>query len=673
MHVTGGESPGPDEPGPDAARLASIVESSSDAILSKSLDGTILTWNPAAERLYGYRADEVVGRNVALLAGPKRPDEIPGILARIALGETVEPFDTVRTRRDGSPVEVSLCVSPILGPDGTVVGASAIARDITEQNRLRREIAELEGERRDRERFRDVVEAAPDAMICVDPGGAVVLANGQCEELFGYRRHELLAMHVDQLVPDAVRGSHAALRARYMSDPRPRPMGAGLTLHARHADGRDIPVEISLSSAHLGGAVVVIAAIRDVADQLAARDRELRLRLESEQLRVGLRDQQRQRLESLGELAGGVAHDFNNLLAVIGNYAEFVGETVGSPAPSPDALAAARADVDQIARATGRAVELVRQLLTFARREATTPSIVDVNGVISEVEPLLRRTIGEHVELTTSLAPVVSPVVADPGQIEQVVVNLVLNARDAMPAGGMLHLETADVDVDEEYARERPALRPGRYARISVADSGVGIDEATLRRVFEPFFTTKPRGEGSGLGLASVYGIVTQADGYVQLYSEPGIGTRAVVMLPATDLTPGAAGDRTERRTVRGGETVLVVEDEPALREVTRRLLARNGFTVLVATSGEEALDMATRHDGALDLLLTDVVMPGMLGNELATRVLAERPEVRVLYMSGYAEPMLTGQGHLEPGIVLLEKPFSESSLLEKVAQALSR
>jgi CheY-like chemotaxis protein len=315
-------------------------------------------------------------------------------------------------------------------------------------------------------------------------------------------------------------------------------------------------------------------------------------------------------------------------------------------------------------RAADRGAGLTHQLLSFARREVVQPRVLSLNETVASVEQLLRRTLGEHVELMTVLASDLWPVLADPGQVEQVLVNLAVNARDAMPGGGKLTIETANTDVDQVYAADGPGLASGRYVAVKVSDTGTGMSPEVVDRAFEPFYSTKPKGEGSGLGLATVYGIITQAGGSTRIYSEPEIGTTVNLLLPVTDLAPSDHVQPPPRPVHGRGEVVLIVEDEAALREVTRRILARNGYEVLVASNGYQAINLATTGTQHLDALLTDVVMPGMQGKEVAERVRMLRPEVRVLYMSGYTHGLLGVQGVLEPGVHLLEKPFSETSLL---------
>jgi len=402
------------------------------------------------------------------------------------------------------------------------------------------------------------------------------------------------------------------------------------------------------------------------------RRRESVERKEREQAQAQL--QQAQRLESLGQLAGGVAHDFNNLLAVILSYASFVSEELATPSGPdwPERLDSARSDLGQITLAAERAATLTRQLLTFARREVTRPQVLDLDHVITEVQELLHRSLGEHIELITTLAGDLWPVLADPGQLEQVLVNLAVNARDAMPGGGTLTIDTSNITVDADTAAGGSRARPGKNVRLRVSDTGVGIPADVIEHVFEPFFTTKEEGSGTGLGLATVYGILTQAEGQIQIYSEPGTGTTFSITLPATaqELVPITEPKLYQR--VPKGETVLVVEDEQALRQVTQRIFARNGYHVITAANGPEALDTARAHPGEIHLLVTDVVMPRMLGKEVAEKMRAIKPGIQVLFMSGYARPVLASQGSLDPNVVLVEKPFSEAELMSQAGRVLN-
>jgi signal transduction histidine kinase/CheY-like chemotaxis protein len=387
---------------------------------------------------------------------------------------------------------------------------------------------------------------------------------------------------------------------------------------------------------------------------------------------------QAQRLESLGQLAGGVAHDFNNLLAVILNCVSFVSEDVAAAAAETARadparhLESATADLAQIKKAAERAAGLTHQLLVFARRDVIRPQVLDLDTVIATVEEMLRRTIGEHVELVTSLAGDLWPILADPGQLEQVLVNLAVNARDAMPAGGTLTIETGNVTVDADTIAGGSRARKGRNVRLRISDTGTGIPADVAQHVFEPFFTTKPDGGGTGLGLATVYGILTQADGDIRIYSEPGHGTTFTITLPVTAEAAVRVAEPAPYQRAPKGETVLIVEDEEALREVTRRIFTRNGYKVITAANGPEALRIAGGHPDEIHLLVTDVVMPHMLGKEVAEKMRLIKPEIEVIFMSGYARPVLASQGRLDPGVALVEKPFSEADLLAMAGQVLN-
>jgi PAS domain S-box-containing protein len=520
--------------------------------------------------------------------------------------------------------------------------------------------------------FQALLEAAPDAIVGVGLDGLIQLVNTQTERLFGYERDELIGQPVEILVPIAARGDHASHRALYAEAPVSRPMGAGIQLAGRRKDGSTFAADISLSAIDTDEGMLISAAIRDVSERLEAQAERERLKAQAERERLEAQLHQSQRLESLGQLAGGVAHDFNNLIGVIVNYASFVADEVAElVAADPARWESVLNDIAEIQHAAERAAKLTHQLLVFGRRDVVKPVPVNVNDVVGDVERLLKRTLGEHIELVVSLAPDLWKAMADHGQLEQVLVNLAVNARDAMPAGGKLMLETGNVMVDAAYISRRPGLSPGRHVRLRVSDTGEGMERHVALRAFEPFFTTKPKGEGSGLGLATVYGIIKQAGGDVEIYSEPGLGTTISALLRATEEPVTQAVEQPGRGLVHSGETVLVVEDEGAMREVTRRILARHGYRVLVAGSGSEALAAVEDHDGTIDMLITDVVMPQMLGKEVAERIRALRPEIRVMYMSGYAQPVLASSGTLEPGVTLLEKPFSEQLLLSTVRDVL--
>jgi PAS domain S-box-containing protein len=478
-------------------------------------------------------------------------------------------------------------------------------------------------------------------------------ANAAAAAAFGYSRQELTDLAVADLYAprDADDEAQVAAASGRTSNVRFGPIAV------RKKDGTLIRVLVTTYDVLYGGRPARVSMVEDVTQR--------------EKLEGQLN--QSQRLESLGQLAGGVAHDFNNLLGVIVNFALFAKEKVqasGSRSPDP-ALVLAIKDIDRVVRAGESASRLTHQLLAFARREVVRPQAIDVNSVVAELEPLVSRTLGEHIEFITSPGKDIWPALMDPGQLEQVLTNLAVNARDAMLKGGKLTIDCENVDVDSAYAAGKPGLKPGRFVRIRVTDTGTGMDSATLLRAFEPFFTTKPKGHGTGLGLATVYGIVNQAGGNVSIYSEVGVGTRVHVLLPASDQSPTAPKAEVLAPRQAASATVLVVEDAEDLREITELILTRNGYRVITAPNGLAALDVVKRNEGKIDLLLTDVVMPHMQGPDLAKQVAALHPEIRVLFMSGYAQPMLGDGGILEDGVILLEKPFTEPVLLAKVELAL--
>jgi PAS domain S-box-containing protein len=639
-------------------RLAVIVESSHDAIISKTLGGVITSWNPGAEQLYGYQPGEVLGRPAAMLFPPGQEQIEAQLMGRIARGERIEQYEVQRRRKDGTVIDVALTLSPITDPDGRITGMASISRDISDRQR-----AEA--------MFRGLLEAAPDAIIGVTRDGTITLINAQTERMFGYQRDELIGQSIDILVPERVRAHHPQQRDAYFADPQPRQLAAGRDLAAVRKDGSEFPVEISLSALETGQGVIVSAAIRDVTERLHAQKERERLITQAERDAAERRLQHTRRLESLGQLAGGVAHDFNNILAVIATYSELLLDTLDTPAVSAEDLAAARNDIGQISRAAERATQLTKQLLAFGRRDITQAEVLNLNHVIGDVEQMLRRTLGEHIHLIAHLDRQLRTVYADAGQIEQILVNLAVNARDAMPEGGTLSIDTTNADLDPDDVNQGP-LHPGRYVRLRVSDTGCGMPPEVVERAFEPFYTTKPQGSGTGLGLATVYGIATAAGGDVRLYSEADIGTTITILLPAIDTPADVTAVDTEPAVQaaagpRPHEAILLVEDEDGLRQVTERILTRAGYHLLTANDGAQAIHLAQTHPGPIDLLLTDVIMPKMMGTEVAARIQALYPDIPVLYMSGYAQPVLTENGTLPNGVALVEKPFTSRELLRRI------
>ncbi len=496
-------------------RLALVVDSSHDAIIGKNLDGVITSWNKGAERIYGYSAEEAIGRPIALLAPADRRDEITNILQDIREGRQVEHFETVRVTKDGKHLNVSITVSPIRDEDGEIVGASTIARDVTAQRKA------------------------------------------------------------------------------------------------------------------------------------------------EEQLR------QAQKMEAVGRLAGGVAHDFNNILGIITSCTELLRPQMGD-----DALTAEL--VGYIRDASKRGATLTRQLLAFSRKQPVQARVLELNERLQDVCKLLRPLMGDDVSVVFIPRSESAFVEADPGQLDQIVLNLAVNSRDAMPQGGKFVLETDTADFDEAFVRQHPTMKPGRYVMIAVSDNGIGMDEATRCHIFEPFFTTKEVGKGTGLGLATVYGIVKQSGGHIWVYSEPERGTTFKVFLPCADQKAGMVRDsEAEVAFPRGeGTTILLVEDDVVMRRLTRKMLEEQGYSVMDAEDGKAALQRVADSSGRIDLVLTDVVMPGVSGPELVLRLMNSHPETKFVYMSGYTGELVVDHG-LREDVALLEKPFTRAALLAVIQTTL--
>jgi two-component system, cell cycle sensor histidine kinase and response regulator CckA len=497
-----------------------------------------------------------------------------------------------------------------------------------------------------------LLESASQAILSIDKSGRIVLANRRCEEMFGYSREDLLGASIEILLPESKRRVHTHERDDFFHRPHVRPMGLGIDLAARRRDGTEFPVEVSLSYVETEEGVFAIAFVSDIGP---------RKRLEEQLLHA-------QKMEAVGRLAGGVAHDFNNMLTVIAGYNRMILDELSTLDPL-------RGYAEEILKAADRAGAITNQLLTFSRRQIAKPRVIQLNMVIAQTDKMLRRLIGEDVHLQLNLRPDVGNIKADPGHVEQAIVNLVVNARDAMPDGGRLTIETANAHLDENYTRTHLGVLPGEFVMVAVSDTGHGMDAETRRRIFEPFFTTKERGRGTGLGLATVYGTVKQAGGDIWVYSEPGRGSTFKLYFPrvAEPLSEAAADGDAEAVRTNGRETILLVEDEKAVRELTLRMLQQLGYSVMTAESGDDALRISQAHADELSLLLTDVVMPGMSGRQLADALVLERPTLKVLFLSGYTEDTVVHHGVLDPGVDFLPKPFSREVLGKKLREILAR
>ncbi|MEV0900997.1 response regulator [Actinoplanes sp. NPDC049802] len=524
--------------------------------------------------------------------------------------------------------------------------------------------------RRQQEQSRLIVETATDPFVSVDHEGVVVDWNHSAERVFGWSRAEAVGRPLaDTIFPHDLGQDGPHPLAESWADGEADAPGRRTETAARHRSGRRLPVELAAWRVGDGPQQRVYAFIHDITDRLELQAERERAKARAEREQYERRLQQSQRLEALGQLAGGVAHDFNNLLAIITNCTEFVAEDVAAAAHTdPERWRRTTRDVGQIQSASERAIRLTQQLLAFGRRDVAQPEVLCLGDVLTEAQQLLQRAVGEQIKLVVVRDAGLWPVSVDRGQMDQLLLNLAVNARDAMGPGGELTISLRNAPLDQAQAAE-VGLTSGRYARLTVTDTGVGMSSDVLDRVFEPFFTSKA--EGTGLGLAMVYGVVAQAGGSVRIESEPGQGTSVTVLLPATDRQPQPSTGDQPRADRSGDETVLLVEDEPELREVVRRLLARNGYQVIVAEDTTHAIECARCHPGRIHLLLTDVVMPGASGLQVAGLVAELRPDIRVLYMSGYAHGTLAAHGVAESDIALIPKPFSEAALLDQVRRAL--
>jgi two-component system cell cycle sensor histidine kinase/response regulator CckA len=498
-------------------------------------------------------------------------------------------------------------------------------------------------------KFEGMVQISDDAIMMIDEQQRITLFNPAAERIFGYTAAEVLHQPLDLLLPERYRAMHAAHVKGFNTSPEAlRSMNRRGIIFGLRKGGEEFPAEASISKFDTDEGRVMTVRLRDISE---------RQKLE-EQLR------QSQKMEAVGRLAGGVAHDFNNLLGVI------VGNMYLLKA-NPRDPAEVKAAAEQVIAAAEKAGALTRQLLAFSRKQVMRPEIIDLNRVTENLGKMIPRLVGEDVDVRILHGKNLKPVKADPNQLEQVIMNLVVNARDAMPRGGKLTIETNNVSLNAEEAR-RNDVQPGNFVLLAVSDTGSGMDEATRSRIFEPFFTTKPTGKGTGLGLATVYGIVRQSNGYIWVYSEAGQGTTFKVYLPASADTPSEVGvSEAPEIAASGTETIMLVEDEDALREVLVKVLKANGYHVLSSSRGPQALDFARLHREPIHLLVSDVILPDMRGPELAAHLSRLHPEVRVLYMSGFTDNALMHSGSLPQSTLFLQKPFTPDVLLRRVRDIL--
>jgi PAS domain S-box-containing protein len=599
-----------------------------------------LNVNEAAVRQYGYSREEFLGLTLEhirpLEDGPRLGDEVAEMEAGL-----FHSGERQHRKNDGTMIDVEITRHTLTFAGRPAVLAMAL--DITRRRQVE------EALRASQARFAGIVDIAGDAIISVGDNQRIQLFNQGAEKIFGYATEELVGQPLDILLPSRLVEVHRQHIHGFAHSPDPaRRMGQRREIFGRRKDGTEFPAEASISKLQLGGETVFTVILRDITERKS---------LESQLL-------QAQKMEAVGRLAGGVAHDFNNLLTII----------FGSSAVLLDALSADdphRGEINEIAKAARRAADLTRQLLAFSRRQVLEPQVLDLNALVSNLAGMLRRLIGEDVEFRTVLTAAPGAVLADPGQLEQVIMNLAVNSRDAMPQGGKLTIETAAADLDDSYNQTHVPVRPGGYMMLAVSDTGCGMDAETKAHLFEPFFTSKEKGKGTGLGLATVYGIVKQSGGYIWVYSEPGRGATFKIYLPRVEATPESLAAKAAPVSLRGSETVLVVEDEEPVRRLIRKVLETRGYVVIAAGGGEEALHLANAHDGVIHLLVTDVVMPGMSGRDLVRYIVSVRPEMKVLYVSGYTDDAIVHHGVLQPGIAFLQKPFTPEALARKLREVL--
>ncbi|GMV80476.1 MAG: histidine kinase [Planctomycetota bacterium] len=631
------------------ARLSAIVASTPNvAIQTYDRTGRVLSWNKASEGMFGFGAEEALGRTLdQLIHTPEECRYFREMLGRIhTTGEAVGPAEYQFRRKDGSR---GWCLSTTFGiPTGSEPVFVCMDVDISARK------ATDDALRLSEQRYRTLFDHAPEALVILDlDAGHFVEVNPQAEALFGLPQAQLLKLNpLDLSAPLTPDGRHAPEAAReYFRQAMESGEPVVFEWTHRDSEGFDLASEVRLVRIPDPERRLVRGSIIDIRE---------RKRLEEQLLQV-------QRVESIGRLAGGVAHDFNNLLTSIMGFAELA--RIGLP---PDTKPARQ--LSRLLEAAGRGANLTQQLLAYARKKIVRPEVLDLNRVVAGIEPMLRRLIGEDLNFVFVPAQDLSPVKVDLGSMEQVIVNLAVNARDAMPHGGQLTVETQNVTLDARYAAAHADVAPGPYAMLAVSDSGVGMSEAVRKQVFDPFFTTKPVGQGTGLGLAMCHGIVKQAGGHIAVYSEEGQGATFKVYLPVCS-EKGAAPARsaaTERLT-GGTETVLFVEDEPLVRDFACQCLGDLGYTVLDASNGVDAVERIARHASPVHLLVTDVVMPRMSGSELARRLAQSHPGLKVLFTSGYTENAIVHHGVLNADVNFLQKPYSPIALAKKVREVLDR
>ena len=621
-------------------KYRAIFDNAIEGLFQSTLEGRFITANPAMARILGYDSPEEMIATITdvthqLYVNPDNRAEAARIQEERGV---LQGFEFEAYRKDGARIWLSVNRRSVRNENGEEIYREGSVEDVTERKRAEHDL------RRSEERYRDLVENAHDLIYEHDLEGNYTSSNKAGEQITGYTVEETLQLNLTQTVaPEHLEKAREMIRRRLAGD---KVTAYDLDFIAKN--GSRVPLEVNTRLVFYDGVPVGVQGIaRDVTE------------------RKGLEEQLRhsQKLEAVGQLAGGVAHDFNNLLTVIGGYSSML---LGKlPQDSSH-----RTAVEEIKKAGDRAAGLTRQLLAFSRKQILQPIVLDLNVVVSDLDKMLRRLIGENIDLLTITEPGLGQVNADPGQMEQMIINLIVNARDAMPNGGKLTLQTSSVTLSGDYALKHVPAVAGDYVMVSVSDTGCGMDAETQARIFEPFFTTKAAGKGTGLGLSTVYGIVKQSGGNIWTYSEIDHGTTFKIYLPRVDGTYNEAIEHASPSGTHGTETILLVEDEEQVRQIAEEILKSQGYRVLAAANGELALALAKQYQGEIHLLITDVVMPAMSGRALVEQLSPLRPDMAVLYMSGYTDDAVVRHGLLGDQLAFIQKPFTADALARKVRSA---
>lgn len=619
--------------------LQALIDGVRDcAIFTLDTEGRVADWNSGAERLTGYRADDIVGRHwrclhVADAVASCLPEQL---LSEAASDGSVER-DLWHIRQDGLRFNATDVLTALRDARGRLRAFTVVTHDQT-----------LRG--RSNEGFRWLMDVTSVGIVIANERGQIILLNKEAGRLFGYVPQDLLGKSVEMLIPQRFRGAHVTHRVEYHEAPRARVMGAGMQLYGVRNDGSEFPVEIGLTPLQTDQGFLVATTIIDI----SARNR-------AEEALV-----QAQKMEAVGQLTGGVAHDFNNLLTIISGNLQLLQERVAGDPLQARLVAAASG-------AATRGAELVSGLLAFSRKQVLQPQPVNLGRIAAHLMPLLQRTLGENILVALVNGPHLWDAMTDPAHLESALLNLSVNARDAMPRGGKLTIETANVHLDEDYAAHAAEVQAGEYVMMAVSDTGVGMTPETLARAFEPFFTTKDAGKGSGLGLSMVFGFAKQSGGHLKIYSELGLGTTVKLYLPRT----GQAARRPTRASgplaYSRGESILVLEDDHGVAELAVTFLSTLGYRVSQASDGPAALELLDAGH-AVDLLFADLVLSGaMSGADVAAEVRLRHPMVKVLYTSGYPRGTIVHNGRLDDGAQLLPKPYSRERLAQVIRSVLDQ